>query len=335
MKKILVLTSVIILVVALTGLFLVQAKASGKTNFKMAGIFPGSIMDGDYNSLGYIGLQETGKAVGLDVSYSEKVAVSDFERVLKEHVNDGCNIIWVHGGEYKGSVDKLAPNYPEVTFIIELDYKPDKLEPNIWYTNRNWYPCYYVFGYLAALKTKTDKIGFIGAFDIPFIRAQMNAAKQGLRDAGSDAKFEYIYAGSFDDPLKARQAAEGLIARDNDIILSTLNLGSFGLASAAKEAAMPVYYTTELGNYINHTPDNFLSSCQPDFSQPLIQIVPRIMQGEKSGYILMEFGEGKAISVLFPINNVSEEINKKIKEIIKKVADGKIKVVVESEKMLP
>ncbi len=65
---------------------------------KMAMIFPGSIQDADYNTVGYLALQEVGKAYDLQVSQSENVAIADAERISREYVNGGYDIIAYHGG---------------------------------------------------------------------------------------------------------------------------------------------------------------------------------------------------------------------------------------------
>ncbi len=293
---------------------------------KIAAVFPGSIQDADYNTIGYIALQEAANAEGIKSAYSEKVAVPDAERVLKEYINADFSIIFVHGAQFNGAAAKVAPNYPDVTFIIEVDAKPDTLSPNIWYIERNYYTGFYVLGALASMKTETGKIGFIGGLELPFIRGEVNAINQAIKDQNSDATLEYIFVGDFNDPLKARQAAEGLMSQGADIIISAVNLGNFGLYGAVKEANKPVFLTTTYTDKLTQAPDNYLSSDLFNFSIPVKGIVAKIIAGEKSGFWSMEYGEGKARSTQFPISNVSDSINAAVKQIAEDVASGKIVV---------
>ena len=102
-----------------------------KSKFKVAAVFPGSIQDADYNTLGYMALQEVGKAYSnVEVAYSERVAVPDVERVMKEYINDGCKVMWVHGAQFNTIANNIGPNYPNVTFVFEVDEKPEKPLPN-------------------------------------------------------------------------------------------------------------------------------------------------------------------------------------------------------------
>jgi len=83
----------------------------------MAAVFPGSIQDADWNTIGYKALQNVNNELGLEVSYSEQVAVPDAPRVVREYISLGYNIIWIHGTKFNSGIFDLANNYPEVTFI--------------------------------------------------------------------------------------------------------------------------------------------------------------------------------------------------------------------------
>ncbi|MCD6396194.1 MAG: BMP family protein [Spirochaetaceae bacterium] len=327
MKKVLILVLVFSFLVSFSVFAGGDSEESSESGaIKIAALFPGSIQDADYNTIGYIALQEAANNEGLKSAYSEKVAVPDAERVLKEYINADFNILFVHGAQFNGAVAKVAPDYPDVTFIIEVDAKPDTLGANIWYIERNYYTGFYVLGAMAAMKTETGKIGFIGGLELPFIRGEVNAVNQAIRDQKSDATLEYIFVGDFNDPLKARQAAEGLMSHGADIIISAVNLGNFGLYSAVKEADRPVFLTTTYTDKLAQAPDNYLSSDLFNFSIPVKGIVSKIVAGEKSGFWSMEYGEGKARSTQFPIHNVSDSISAAVKQISDDVASGKIKV---------
>jgi basic membrane protein A len=309
--------------------------AETKPEIKMATLFPGSIQDADYNTLGYIATQEAANAHGIKSAYSEKVAVPDAERVLREYVNEGCTIIWVHGAQFNGAAAKVGSEHPEVSFIIELDEKPAELEPNFWYLERNYYTGFYVLGALAAMKTETGKIGYIGGLELPFTRGEINALRQAMRDLGSAAVLEYVYVGDFNDPLKTRQAAEGLMAQGADVIVSAVNLGNFGLYSAVQEADRPVFITTTYTDKLVQAPDNYLTSDLFDFSGPLRAIVAKIIAGERGGFWSLEYGEGKARYTQFPISNVPEEVDAEIRRIAAGVAAGTIPVTKNLDEILP
>jgi sugar phosphate isomerase/epimerase len=48
------------------------------------------------NSVGYNGLQEAGKALGVEVAYTENVTDADAERVLRDYASRGYNLVFAH-----------------------------------------------------------------------------------------------------------------------------------------------------------------------------------------------------------------------------------------------
>jgi basic membrane protein A and related proteins len=323
------------LLAAVFGAYAEGTKEAAKPKLRVAAVFPGSIQDADYNALGYLALEQAKKTLGAETAFSEKVAVPDAERVMKEYANEGFNIIWVHGNQFNSAALKIGPDYPNVTFIIEGDGKPDKPLANFWYIDRNYYTGFYTLGYLAALQTKAGKIGYVAGLELPFTRGEINAVKQAIRDSGVKTSFEHIYVGDFNDPVKARQAAEGLIAKGVDVIISAVNLGNLGIYAAVKDAGRPVWITTTYTSKKTEAPANYLTSDIFDFNVTLGQILDRTAKGEKGGFLVMEYGDGKARTTEMPIANTTSDINEKVKAVAADVASGKRSVVKNLDAILP
>lgn len=312
---------------AVCALLALSSLSAQTTNIKLAAIFPGSIQDADYNALGYVALQMVKSKYKVETAFSERVAVPDAQRVMTEYVNEGFNVIWVHGNQFNSAADKVADQYPKVSFIVEGDGKPDNAKPNMWYVDRNYYTGFYVLGRLAAVATKTGKIGWLGGLELPFTRGEVNAVKQAIRDSGKKVSFEYVYVGDFNDAVKARQGAEGLISKGIDVIISAVNLGNFGLYTAVKEAKTKVYFTTTYTSKKDQAPANYLTADIFDFNVVMSKIMTRLAAGERGGDLVMEYGDGNARHADFPISNVDAAINTEIKKVADDVASGKIKVV--------
>jgi basic membrane protein A len=294
---------------------------------QIAAVFPGSIQDADYNTIGYVALQEVGQEYGVQTSYSEAVAVPDAERVLREYAIGGVNVIWVHGSQFNSAATAVGPDFPEVTFIMEVDSEPaDKLD-NFWYMDRNFYTGFYVLGALAGLKTETGQVGYLGGLELPFTRGEINAVLQGLDAVGSDATLQHIYVGDFNDPVATRQAAEGMISNNVDVIISSVNLGNYGLYNAVKESDRQVFITTKYTDKEVQAPENYLTSDLFDFRVPLKAIVGRIIDGERGGFIFLDYGAGNARWAQFPLVNVTDEVNARVREIADSVAAGDVDIV--------
>ncbi len=302
-----------------------EAPAAPAKEFKLAAILPGVITDADYNTLGYIGVTSVQKDLGVEVAYSESVAVPDVDRVMREYIDDGYNIIFTHGGQFVSQTKDLADKFPDVYFIAEGDGAVENAPKNFWIIDRNFQVGFYAIGALAAKQTKTGKIGYIGGLTLPFSYAEVHAMEQAINDLGLDVELKPVWAGNFNDPTKARELTDAMIADGADVIVGSLNLGMFGLFEAVKRAPSQVWATAKYTDKANFAPDNYITSVLYDWAGPLKDIVQKIMAGETGGYYPLGFDTGVALQM--PLRNVSDEINSEMEQIIADVQSGKIKVV--------
>jgi basic membrane protein A and related proteins len=304
-----------------------EGETSGEDQVRFAVIFPGSIQDADYNTIGLTAMRTIGAEFGFETAFSERVAVPDAERVLREYATSDFDIVWVHGSQFNGAALNVGPDYPDVTFIIEVDSEPAEPLANFWYLDRNFHSGFYVLGALAAMKTETGRIGYFTGVQLPFSTEEINAIHQAFRDLGSDAELEYLFIGDFNDPVRTRQAAEGFISQGIDVIISSVNLGNYGLYNAVNDAESVTWFTTKYTEKEVHAPERYLTSDLFNFEGPLREVMTRYLEGEAGGYLVLEFGEGKARWLDFPIRNVDEETNVAILEIAQGVASGEIEVI--------
>lgn len=293
------------------------AHAAGK---KMAMIFPGSIQDADFNTVGYVALQEVAKSHDVQVAYSESVAVADAERVSREYINAGHDIIAYHGGQFPTIMRKLAGQFPNVIFITEASGPLPDTPPNAWVLGRKWHSGYYALGTLGALATKTNKVGFVGGVRIPDVVASTNAVYQALKDHNPKAQLVWNHTGDFNDGVKNRQTAEAQIGAGADFIITFVNLGVYGVAEAAKASPRPVLLTTFMTDKWDVAPKHFAASLLANFSTPYKHIVERILKGEKTGYYEMKPGSGMELSDL---RNVPPEAAARARAVFKEVSSGK------------
>jgi basic membrane protein A len=297
---------------------------TGKT-YKLAAIFPGVITDADYNTLAYVGISELQKATGIETAYSESVAVPDVDRVMREYIDAGYNIIWTHGGQFLTQTVELAKQFPDVIFIGEGDAPVADAPANLWFIDRNFHVGFYGIGALAAKATQTGKIGYLGGLALPFSYAEVHAVQQAVKDLGLDVEVKAVWAGDFNDPTKARQVADALIAEGCDVIMGSLNLGMFGLFEAVKASPTKVLVTAKYTDKSTYAPDNYMTSLLYDFAGPLKEIYAKIQAGETGGYYPLGFATG--VTLQTPLKNVSPEIQAEMDTLLADLRAGKIEVV--------
>ncbi|MCO6451497.1 MAG: BMP family protein [Caldilineales bacterium] len=287
--------------------------------FKLASIFPGVITDADYNTLGYIGTTAVQSDLGIETAYSESVAVPDVDRVMREYIDAGYNIIFTHGGQFISQTTDLAREFPNVYFIGEGDAPVDNPPPNLWIIDRNFHVGFYGIGALAALQSATGKIGYLGGLTLPFSNAEVHAMQQAIDDLGLDVELKPVWVGDFNDPAKARELAEAMIAEDIDVIAGSLNLGMLGVFEAVKNADKPVWVTAKYTDKSSFAPDNTISSLLYDFAGPLKQIVENIESGQTGGYYPLGFDTG--VSLETP-KHVSDAVATRVKQVTDDLIKG-------------
>jgi basic membrane protein A len=291
---------------------------------KFAAIFPGVITDADYNTLAYIGVQAVKADLGIDTAYSESVAVPDVDRVMREYIDQGYNVIWTHGGQFINATVTLAKAFPDVVFIGEGDAPVQDPPPNLWIIDRNFHVGFYAIGHLAGLLTKTGKIGYIGGQTLPFSYAEVHAMQQALKDMNSSAELKTVWTGDFNDPTKARSVSDAMIADNVDVLVGSLNLGMFGVFESVKAAQAPVLVTAKYTDKTNFAPDNYVTSLLMDFKGPLEEIIGKIQAGEKGGYYPLGFDTG--VTLQTPLLNAPDSVNTEMTQVMNDIKDGKIKV---------
>jgi basic membrane protein A len=296
--------------------------------YRLAAIFPGVITDADYNTLAYVGISELTRDTGIETAYSESVPVPDVERVMREYIDAGYNIIWTHGGQFVNKTAEVAPQFPGVVFIAEGDAPLENPPANLWFIDRNFQVGFYGIGATAALSTKTGKIGYLGGQTLPFSYAEVHAIQQAIADLGltDTVEFTPVWTGDFNDPTKARQLADALIADGVDVIMCAVNLGVFGAFEAVK--AVPdkqVLITVKYIDKSSFAPLNYVTALLYDFAGPLKEIYANILAGEMGGYYPLGFDTGVALQM--PLKNVDPAVETQVTEILGKIQDGTITVV--------
>jgi len=289
---------------------------------KFAMILPGPVEDGDYNFSGYQVIQDIRQRFNMPASYSERIGAADDERVAREYINSGHDIVSFYGAQYFRTLQKLAPQFPELSFIIQTSGRPP-LPPNVWNIRRLWPEAFHPFGVLAGMSTKTNKVGVIGGIPIPDFKGAINTIWIALKQVNPKAELVYAFTGNQNDPVKARQVAEAQIAGGVDFIITMVNLGVYGVIDAVKQADRPVLITSWVTDKADKAPKHFAGSLLVDFRPSTRKAMEGLLQGQRGGYL--EVGPGTGFS-LSDLTNVGPEAARATRTLFDKVARGEVQL---------
>ena len=204
--------------------------ARAQDPIKIAGIYTVPV-EQQWVSRIHIAAEAAKAAGGVDYTYTENVANTDYPRVMREYCESGVTLIVGEIFGVEAEAREVAAEYPDVKFLMGSSLMPDEAVPNLAVFDNYIQDASYLSGIIAGAMTTTGSIGMVGGFPIPEVNRLMNAFMAGVRETRADAKFQVSFIGSWFDPPKAKETAFAMIDGGADLLYAE----RFGVSDAAKE----------------------------------------------------------------------------------------------------
>jgi len=207
-------------------------------------IYVGPIGDGGYtysHDQGRLALQ---KQLGVKTLYKESVKenVADVEQTCEEMINQGANVIVGTSFGFMDGMVASAKKHPDVKYLHASGYKTST---NMSTFYGRMYQARYLSGIVAGQKTKTNKIGYVGAFAIPEVIRDINAFTLGVQSVNPKAIVNVKWTNTWYDPAKEKEAGKALIAEGADVL--SQHQDTAGALQAAEEAGISgIGYDTDM-----------------------------------------------------------------------------------------
>ncbi len=212
MKKNLgIMTRILLVLVCLT----VFASVACAEKIKVAGIYTQPIQQ-KWDAVLHKALQKAQQDGIIDYVYSEKVANTDYIRVLREYAESGVQLIVGEAFGISREARKVAKDYPNVAFLMGDSFGPDGSNFAV-FDNYIHEPCY-LMGIIAGSMTKTGKIGMVGGYPIGEVNRLFNAFMAGAQSVNPTVQFKVSFIGSWYDPPKAKEFAFAQIEAGVDVL---------------------------------------------------------------------------------------------------------------------
>lgn len=222
---------------------------------KAALLTSGPINDGGWNTFAYEGLVSLKDDYGFEIANTENVQQSAQKSIIRNYAKKGYNLIIGHGYEYGEALMQVAPDFPDIVFYnVGGVAMGDNVGSGIFASDG----LAYIVAELAAKFTKTDKIGFVGAMEIPTIVNEVAMIKQTVSEINPDATVTTAYTGSWTDVNKGKEAAMAQINQGCDVIIGIGDAVDFGAIKAAEEKG--VYVIGWVGDFNKLAPQTVLCS---------------------------------------------------------------------------
>jgi basic membrane protein A len=225
------------LLVALVGAGVAATSATAQNTIKPAVIFStGGKFDKSFNEGVSMGAEKFAKETGITVAEFEPNNETQFEQAQRRFAQRGQDPIIAVGFSQAVPLGKVAKEFPKTRFTI-IDSVVDL--PNVQSVVFREQEGSFLVGVLAALASKTDKIGFVGGMDIPLVRKFQCGFEQGIKYVNPKAELITNMTGTtpaaWNDPGRGAELAKGQFDRGVDVVYAAAGSTGIGILQAAAD----------------------------------------------------------------------------------------------------
>jgi basic membrane protein A len=223
--------------VALLAVGTLAAPAVAQTAIKPAIVYStGGKFDKSFNEGVSQGAEKFKKETGVVIAEFEPTNETQFEQAHRRFAQRGQDPIVAVGFSQAVALEKVAKEFPNIHFTI-IDSVVNL--PNVQSVVFKEQEGSFLVGVLAALASKSGKVGFVGGMDIPLIRRFQCGFEQGVKYANPKAEIIANMTGTtpaaWNDPGRGAELAKGQFDRGVDVVYAAAGATGIGVLQAAKD----------------------------------------------------------------------------------------------------
>ncbi len=267
---------------------------------------------------------EMGGASAVEVAVTDGTfVVEDAAAAIKDYASQGYDLVIAHGSQYGGSLQEIAPQFPDVSFAWGTAGDTFGL-PNVFAYEAASHEGGYVMGVMAAALSQSHVVGIVGPIEVGDAKLYVDGFKAGVLAQDPTADVKVNYTGSFSDVALAATAAESEIAAGADVLTGTAQM-VVGAVGVAKEKGV-LWFGTQ-ADQTQLAPDIVVASQVYHWEVVLRQMIDLIKGGTLGGnaYVIDLANGGEVISYN-PGFDLPAEVKQLGEDTIAGIKDGSIAV---------
>ncbi|OYV00608.1 MAG: BMP family ABC transporter substrate-binding protein [Burkholderiales bacterium PBB5] len=210
------------------------ARAEPAVIYELGGKF-----DRSFNQAASEGAQRWQRETGKPFAEFEIAQSAQREQMARRFAERGANPVVGIGFPQAASIAKVAAEFPKTQFAI-IDAVVDA--PNVQSFVYREHEGAFVVGVIAALASKSGKIGFVGGMDIPLVRKFLCGFEQGARHANPKVQVISAMTGTtpaaWTDPTRGAELTKGQINQGVDVVFAAAGTTGLGILQAAKDGGI-------------------------------------------------------------------------------------------------
>ena len=211
---------------------LAVAQSQPAVIFDMGGKF-----DKSFNEAAYNGAERWKKEAGKPYLEFEVSNPAQREQAMRKMAERNASPIVGVGFSQGSTMEKVAKEFPKLKFTI-IDYVIEL--PNVESVVFKEHEGSFLVGMMAAMASKTGKVGFVGGMDVPLIRKFQCGYEQGAKFANPKIEVSANMTGTtpsaWNDPARGGELAKSQFAKGVDVVFAAAGGTGVGVYQAAKDA---------------------------------------------------------------------------------------------------
>ncbi|MDQ3253996.1 MAG: BMP family ABC transporter substrate-binding protein [Acidobacteriota bacterium] len=196
--------------------------------------------DRSFNAAAWEGAKLAAKDLPIVLRDVEPGDPTSIEPAMRAFAERGYDLIIGVGFAQTPIMQQVAKDYPNTSFaIIDGVVAPDEQLPNVAYLLFKEHQGSYLVGMIAARKSQTGVLGFIGGMDIPLIHKFATGFEEGAQSVNPNVRIITNYVGvtdaAWNNPGKGKELALSQIGKGADVIFTAAGNSGLGAFDAAEQ----------------------------------------------------------------------------------------------------
>ncbi|BAL97884.1 BMP family lipoprotein [Rubrivivax gelatinosus] len=215
--------------------------------------------DKSFGEAAWRGAEQWKKETGKPYLEFEIANAAQREQAARRFAERGADPVVGVGFPQASAIEKVAKDFPKQRFaIVDMVIKLPNVQSFVYREHEGSF----LVGMLAAMASKTGKVGFVGGQDIPLVRKFLCGYEQGAKYANPKVQVLSAMTGTtnaaWTDPPRGAELTKAQIAQGVDVVFSAAGTTGFGIMQAAKDAGI---YAIGVDSNQNHLhPGTMLTS---------------------------------------------------------------------------
>lgn len=284
--------------------------------------------DRSFNAAAWEGVKRASQELPIVLRDVEPGDPTSIEPAMRAFAERNYDLIIGVGFAQTDIMTKVAKDYPNLTFAI-IDGVIDL--PNVASLVFKEHEGSYLVGMIAARKTQSNVLGFIGGMDIPLIHRFQTGYEEGAKSINPKIRVITNYVGvtdaAWNNPGKGKELAVSQIGKGADVIFTAAGNSGLGAFDAAEQYDKFVIGVDSNQNWVK--PGFVLTSMVKRVDNACYQIIEDKVKNAFKGGIHVYGLENEGVAYSLDQHNkalIPAEVIAEAEAAKKKIIAGEIKV---------